>query len=435
MRKRYFFIPLIVIIIITGVLVWACKHPYGSGIEGITREVEVPIYLSQEQQNSEYDFESDALFSGTGNIPALTITANKVILAAAGTSAGPVSIKRSLDMGANWSDNVRTLDSGYSYPFFINCHNGDILLGITTASVSDNSETIFYRSRDDGATWNKENGSTINVKSHITNKAKDGYATYGQGIALRHGGNQSAQKLMFPYYYNTPKTNNASQNDHYVGIMCLESGNTFSSVCNAFTNGKNVVSGNIGSFGSHMSTKIIELVNGDILLNMRTQSLNGYTFWMLSKDCGKTWDITVNNQSDENKTGTKKNEGVWGQHADFIRYEFNGKDIKPNGGSQWALMVTSYEKSKNGYSVMLTTNDFNHGKPDGGTNKKYAYTKDIQAVTMGGYPAITVLPDGTIGALLELDNEGIYFKRFNLYWLTSGKEKVNYGSDASLMFQ
>lgn len=38
MRRRYFFIPLIVIIIITGVLVWSCKHPMGTGIPGIANE-------------------------------------------------------------------------------------------------------------------------------------------------------------------------------------------------------------------------------------------------------------------------------------------------------------------------------------------------------------------------------------------------------------
>ena len=32
MSKRYFFIPLIIVVIITGVLVWACKHPFGDGL-------------------------------------------------------------------------------------------------------------------------------------------------------------------------------------------------------------------------------------------------------------------------------------------------------------------------------------------------------------------------------------------------------------------
>ena len=32
MRKRYFFIPLIAIIVIAGVLVWSCKHPFGEGL-------------------------------------------------------------------------------------------------------------------------------------------------------------------------------------------------------------------------------------------------------------------------------------------------------------------------------------------------------------------------------------------------------------------
>ena len=45
-----------------------------------------------------------------------------------------------------------------------------------------------------------------------------------------------------------------------------------------------------------------------------------------------------------------------------------------------------------------------------------------------GYPAITVLPDGTIATLTEettqnlQDQYDIVFRRFNLYWLSGGVE-------------
>ena len=438
MRKRYFLITFAIITIIAGVWVLACKHPTGAGsIPGVSNEGSaengggeevVKSYLSQEEQNSDYEYE-DILFTGAtgGQIPALTVTAKEVLIAASGTTTGTVTIKRSSDLGMTWTDSDFTPDSGYSYPFFINCHNGDILLGVTTATKSENSKTIFYRSNNDGETWTKQDSSSVGLKT-VCNDATDSQATYGQGITLRHGGNLGSQKLMFPYFYNAPdKSKKPPKPGCYVGIMYSDNnGNNFNSICERFYFGK-TNEGNIGSFSSHIS-KIIELANGDILLNMRTSGLNGWTFWMLSTNCGKNWDITVGNTGEEN---TKKN-SVWGRKADFIRYEFNGKDIKL-GGDKYALMITSYE-SKAGYDVMLTDNDFNHGKPDGGTASKYKYTKNIPSASTGLYPAITVLPDGTIATLTEDSGGDMYFKRFNLYWLTGGKESINYSTDTSVKF-
>ena len=435
MRKRYIFITLIAMII-AGLLVFACKHPTGAGsIPGVSNEGSaengggeevVKSYLSQEEQNSDYEYE-DILFTGVAGsqIPALTVTAKEVLIAASGTTTGAVTIKRSSDLGMTWTDSDFTPENGYSYPFFINCHNGDILLGVTTATSNANSETIFYRSRNNGETWSKE-ANSIGLKT-ITNDATDSYVNYGQGITLRHGGNLGSQKLMFPYFYNAPDKN---RKGCYVAIMSSEDdGKKFNSICESFTisGNTNAQKKNIGSFGSYIS-KIIELANGDILLNMRCTT-DGNMFWMLSTNCGKNWDITVVNSSPENKEVGGK--GVGGKNADFIRYEFNGKDIKPTG-SQYALMVSSYEKTS-GYKVMLTDNDFNHGKPEGGTKGKYKYTKEITAGSTGGYCAITVLPDGTIATLTE-DNNDMYFKRFNLYWLTGGAESINYSTDTSVKF-
>ena len=437
MRKIYFLITFAIITIIACVWVLACKHPTGEGtIPGVSTkendgnggnsESEIVAYLSQEEQNADYEHE-DILFTGgtTPQIPALTVTSREVLIAASGQSAGNVKIKRSSDLGMTWTDSDFTPENGYSYPFFINCHNGDILLGVTTATKSADSKTIFYRSKNDGETWTKE-GSSIDLKKNVTNDATDGYATYGQGITLRHGGNSGCKKLLFPYFYNAPDKN---KNGCYVAIMSSEDdGKNFNSICESFTlsgNTNNEQKKNIGSFGSHIS-KIIELNNGDILLNMRTSIASGHTYWMLSTNCGKNWDITVLNNSPENATNP-----VWGKNADFIRYEFNGKDIKPTG-SQYALMVSSYEKTS-GYKVMLTDNDFNHGRPEGGINSKYKYTKEITAGSTGGYCAITVLPDGTIATLTE-DNNDMYFKRFNLYWLTGGAESINYSTDTSVKF-
>ena len=433
MRKRYIFIPLIAIIVIAGVLVWACKHPTGTGIPEIANEssgedggeefmgpqalmgsgggiklgdgyVLPQNSLSQEEQDKEYDpdFNNTILFSGR-NIPALTVTSNGVILATAGTTSGPITIKRSSDMGKTWFEttvNGTTSGIGYIHPFFINCHNGDILLGVVSNNAGSKT-TIIYRSKNDGQTWNVATNISF---SEICRDTKECFVTYGQGITLRHGANVNAKKLMFPYfYYNTT-------NGKFTATMLSEDdGETFK---NNFNNGGR---NSYGTFNTY-ETKFIELCNGDILLNMRT-SFTDMAFWMKSTDCGKTWSITTDNKAPQESENVK--------HADFTRYEFSGKDIK-NNGSKYALAIFS-SYTGNSYTVKMTTNDFNNGAK----NNKYHFTRELvneSGREDDGYPAITVLPDGTIATLTEED-DNVVFRRFNLSWLTYEEEKINYRID------
>ena len=408
MRKRYIFIPLIVIIVIAGVLVWACKHPTGTGIPEIANEssgedggeefmgpqaligsgggrilgdgyVLPQNSLSQEEQDEEYDpdFNNTILFSGR-NIPALTVTSNGVILATAGTTSGPITIKRSSDMGKTWFEttvNGTTSGIGYIHPFFINCHNGDILLGVVSNNAGSKT-TIIYRGKNDGQTWNVATNISF---SEICKDTKECFVTYGQGITLRHGKNGN-NKLMFPYWY----TNNKDEM-FTAPILSSDDGITFNTNDCNFSGGKV-----IGKFTSY-ETKLIELSDGNILLNVRSQFGNGgnTVTWIKSTDCGKNWQW-----SGAYKSWQDANEDA--KHADLVRYEFSGKDIK-NNGSKYALAI--YSSMGSGYSVRMTTNDFNNGF----TGDKYPYNRKFaeESGREDGYPAITVLPDGTIATLTE----------------------------------
>ena len=438
MRKRYFFIPLIVIIVIAGVLVWACKHPTGTGIPEIANEssgedggeefmspqaligsgggiklgdgyVLPQNSLSQEEQDEEYDpdFNNTILFSGR-NIPALTVTSNGVILATAGTTSGPITIKRSSDMGKTWFEttvNGTTSGIGYIHPFFINCHNGDILLGVVSNNAGSKT-TIIYRSKNDGQTWNVATNISF---SEICKDTKECFVTYGQGITLRHGNNGN-NKLMFPYWYTNDKDEMWT-----APILSSNDGITFNTNDCNFNGGKV-----IGKFTSY-ETKLIELANGDILLNVRTQFGDGgnSVTWIKSTDCGKNWPWS----GDIFNKGKDANEDA--KHADLVRYEFSGKDIK-NNGSKYALAI--YSSMGRGYSVRMTTNDFNNGVTG---SDKYHYNRKFaeESGNEDGYPAITVLPDGTIATLTEENSSDIVFRRFNLSWLTYKDEKINYSID------
>lgn len=433
MRKRYYLIPLTIVIAISGIWFWACNHPWGDGIPKNTGDIEqviealtgsgggLAVYnnsytlpknsLSQDEQDAGYDpdINKTVLFGSGRKIPALTVTSNGVILAAAGvTNNGPFTVRRSSDMGKTWSTvTVVSSSSGSAYinPFFINCHNGDILLGVVS-----NKQTIIYRSTSDGQTWQQEtNIDTNTIDAQI--KVKDCFVTYGQGITLRHGKNSGQNNLMFPYWYN-----NNTNGNFTAPMFSSDDGKNFTNGCTTFSGNLKV----IGQFRSY-ETKLIELSDGNILLNVRNSfGTSGNTVtWIKSTDNGKNWDwpgANYKNRQDNNDDA---------RHADLVRYEFNGKDIKENG-SKYALVIYS-SFTESGYSVRMTTNDFNNGA----TGNKYHYTRELakESANQDGYPAITVLPDGTIATLTEENENNIVFRRFNLSWLTYEAEKIDYTKD------
>ena len=213
---------------------------------------------------------------------------------------------------------------------------------------------------------------------------------------------------MFPYWY----TNNKDEM-FTAPILSSDDGITFNTNDCNFSGGKV-----IGKFTSY-ETKLIELSDGNILLNVRSQFGNGgnTVTWIKSTDCGKNWQW-----SGAYKSWQDANEDA--KHADLVRYEFSGKDIK-NNGSKYALAI--YSSMGSGYSVRMTTNDFNNGF----TGDKYPYNRKFaeESGREDGYPAITVLPDGTIATLTEENSSDIVFRRFNLSWLTYKEEKINYNID------
>ncbi|TKZ34509.1 sialidase family protein [Brachyspira catarrhinii] len=417
------------LMIVSMIILLSCKNRYtGPGDKGIFEEGSseetgengggdigsgLPAgYLTQDEQYEPMNPDSKKVVLFTGDnyrIPALTITANKMILAAVGTGTGQnhIAIKRSSDMGQTWTEvqaNYEGFNGMYTHPFFINGYDGSVLMGVATTNATNN-KTIIYKSTDDGMSWNKLTDIDTNSVNNGNVEVFNGHVTYGQGITLRHGNN--ANKLLFPYFFGT----NAKENGFTATMCSTDGGQTFTQLGAPY-----------GKFTSH-ETKFIELANGDILLNVRATT--GQTYWMKSTDCGENWNITT---SGGTETSGNNNSG---KHADFTRYEFNGKDIKL-GGEKYALSVIS-KRDETGYNVRMTFNDFGEGV--GNFNNKYLYNKDFATNVGGdGYPAITVLPDGTIATLTE-ETDGIVFRRFNLSWLSSvdgtegGEDYVDYELD------
>ena len=338
-------------------------------------------------------------------IPALTVMKDNILIAAVGSKTkGQLLIKESKDSGKNWTEvnapSIGTdLNNSYVHPFFINCHNGDILLGVATTNASQNS-LYLYRSVD-GKNWNNE---VTNITMHTNANNENGkaltpfysFATYGNGITLRHKNNAGKNKLLFPYYYKINALDNRLHKGSVATMISTNDGKSWEKYGN-----------DQGEYTSYIS-KFIELNDGNVLYFMNDAFKR--VAWFESTNCGLSSSILTafqggggNNNHNEDKI----------EYLDFARYEFDGRDIK---GAEYALMVFSTDKAS--YSVKMTTDDFNKGQKNkngtylGGGSKVIAANLTKPSAI---YPTITVLKDGTI-ATLAAEDDGMVFRRFELNW-------------------
>ena len=384
MKKRFIFIPLAILISIASILVLACKHPLGAGIQlkkygndtVDTVDKEKPLYP---------DSTKITVFTNKHIIPAITVTSNNTIIAAVGDkdTKGKILIKKSKDLGKTWEEVTVATDTDFNnshvHPFFITAHNNDILLGLATTNKNNNKVT-FHRSKDNGETWIKNNKS---ITASTGNDA-NAFVTYGNGVTLRHGRNGKF-KLLFSYFY-LDNQNKAS----IYNIVSTDNGENWDSF-----------GSKIGIFAGVTKGKALEIEDGSILYFLNGPNSTRQFAWAKSTDCGETFSSSQNHT---NSPFTKD----YPRAFDFCRYEFNGNDISE---AQYVLATFS---EKYTYKVMMSTDDFNNGVK--GTKVLGNKAKELGKSTNDIYPAITVLKDGTI-CTLAAENGDIVFRRFNLAWL------------------
>lgn len=408
--------------------------------------------LSQEEQQKDLDPDSTmkVLFEKNDpkigskffRIPALIVTKKGTIIAATDrrytdpTDLGKgkvidVVVKTSSDMGNTWSEAITVLKANsvqesYGDAFLMNAHDGSVLMGVVAnPGVQNKADTWIFKSTDEGKTWAKITTLGANSVLYADGTATKGFGASGQGLTLRYGQNKG--KLMFAFFQW-----NSSGGLSVSSIMSSDNGQTWTKTGSIKPDKPD---NNIDE------TKAIELSDGTILLNHRRSVSFGRRSWSKSTDGGQNWtsgglDPEVNDP---------------GNNADFARYEFYGRPVKTSG---YVLMINS-DVTANGkwffnrkkHTIRLTENEFDNGNPT--SSGKYTYTKMLAkdgATRYSGYPTISVLPDGSIITLTEEetaterpaggqfgaggDDYDIIFRRFNLYWLSDGKEYVDYSKDA-----
>ena len=386
MRKRYFLIPL-AIIIMAGILALSCKHPFGNGL------ILPKVNEHEEEEIEESPLYPDStkitVFTNQHIIPAITVTSNNTIIAAVGDGSrkGKILIKKSKDLGKTWEEVTVATDTDFNdchvHPFFITAHNNDILLGLATTNKNNNKVT-FHRSKNNGETWIKNNKS---ITASTGNNA-NAFVTYGNGVTLRHGRNGKF-KLLFSYFY----LDNQNKANIY-NIVSTDNGENWDSF-----------GSKIGTFTGVTKGKALEIEDGSILYCLNGPSSARQLAWVKSTNIGKSHEISQGHFSSYINTS-------YPRAFDFCRYEFNGRDILDKG----LVLVTFSEPGC--YKVLMSLDDFNGGRQGTGVlgdgAKLLGATSGIHTII---YPAITVLKDGSI-CTLAAENGDIVFKRFNLAWLS-----------------
>ncbi len=359
---------------------------------------------------------TDIFISGTEGsafyrIPALIATQNGTLIAIADArierwNDAPnnidLAMKRSFDLGQTWTPIkiianypgqeaagdpclLEDKETGTIWVFFdyiVPTEDFEIsmLQNFKTADDYDRYRKIYFyaiKSTDDGENWSEP------ISLDYLKKPDWDFivSAPGNGIQTKDG------KLIVPTYSSRLKGNiNGCQI-----IYSDDHGNTWE------------IGQSIGEY--NVEPQIVELTDGTLMMNMRQTVKKGHRMYSISKDLGLTWNVMVDD--------TTLPEPGSGCQASFIRYS-----SQPDGFSKNRILFSNPASTK-GRQNMTIRISYDEGKT-------WKYSKTLREGP-SAYSSMAVLPDGSVGILYEQGEEKIYekisFARFNLEWLTDGRDK------------
>ena len=443
MRKRYLFIPLIAISVITGILVWACefRHPFGDGISlssinkngiggnGYLNESGGPGYKGEISKEVTNDYirqtstKVEVFPKQEGNnfyrIPTLIQLTNGDLLAFADRRIGSIGdlpnkievvMKRSRNNGRTWSaatlvsPKCTSVDNSYGdAAFILDRKTGNIIcvtvsgpgFGAPTTqkpkgSTPDNPIRIsVIKSKDNGKTW----GTPVDITPQIYGSAcKDtvrknwhaAFASSGNGVQLRNG------RMLFVLNVREAK-------EFFVRnyVMYSDDGG------DTWIVSKNAPEHLDKSGGNE--AKIVELNDGTLLMAARPGGVY-QRYLAKSTDNGETW----------GPAEARKDLPSSSSNGDIIYY------TSTNNGWDKNRIITMFDTAP--YTQMPPGNPKMYYSYDEGKTWKSFLIHKGQA----GYSSLAILNDGSIGILAEIGgawNGPIYFMRVNMKYITDNKDK------------
>ena len=432
MRKRYFFIPLIIVLIITGVLVWACKHPFGEGLSIINIGKKVDYSIEEGGPGYKGEIGKDVTNKiikpvkvqvfpmRDGNnyyrIPTLIQLTNGDLLAFADRRIGNVGdvpkapietvYKKSTNNGKTWSSEVRispaTTEKTRSYgdgAYCVDRKTGNIIClvvgdqGFLYSTPNNPIRTRLIIGRNNGSTWDDPIDITdqiygANCKDPDRKNWYGVFTTSGNGVQLRNG------RIMF--VLNVRKGTNVSP--LYNHVLYTDDGGATWNV----SKGAPGISKNPSRGGSE--AKIVELNDGTLLMAIRPESIY-QRFLAKSTDNGETW-------------------GEMEPRSELSSSSSNGDII------YYTSTLNGWDKNR--IITMFDSVPYTKATPPGSPKLYWSYdegkTWKGRLIHSGnaGYSSLAILKDGSIGILAEIGgswNGPIYFMRVNMKYLTSNADK------------
>lgn len=337
-------------------------------------------------------------------IPALVTAADNSLVAVVdkrGSSLGDlpntISImsRRSTDNGKNWSEPVVVAQGGngktYGDPAVVlDKKTGNLICmfvgdqGLWNATPYNRQGIYVSKSTDNGVSWSEPVAITDQVYANHSSWYA-GFAGSGHGLCLKDG------RLMFVLAIRATSATKVPL--HNYAIYSDDGGDNWTLSTNAATTAGD-------------EAKVVELENGDILMSIRNPS-KGNRIFCKSTDRGQTWGKAY--------FETELKDPAC--NGDIIRYSYS-TDEGSEGKSRLLHSLPESTTTRENVTIYLSEDD--------------GETWPIKKRLVDGYSAyssLTVLSDGTIGALVEEgkwdsnlpgeDGFQLVFYRFTMDWLTS----------------
>ena len=337
-------------------------------------------------------------------IPALVTAADNSLVAVVdkrGSSLGDlpntISImsRRSTDNGKNWSEPVVVAQGGngktYGDPAVVlDKKTGNLICmfvgdqGLWNATPYNRQGIYVSKSTDNGVSWSEPVAITDQVYANHSSWYA-GFAGSGHGLCLKDG------RLMFVLAIRATSATGVPL--HNYAIYSDDGGDNWTLSTNAATTAGD-------------EAKVVELEDGDILMSIRNPS-KGNRIFCKSTDRGQTWGKAY--------FETELKDPAC--NGDIIRYSYS-TDEGSEGKSRLLHSLPESTTTRENVTIYLSEDD--------------GETWPIKKRLVDGYSAyssLTVLSDGTIGALVEEgkwdsnlpgeDGFQLVFYRFTMDWLTS----------------